>query len=125
MCAFIETLLIREEKFSKEMQNFVALLITKLGSRGKKGKGHPITGHEGPEVEYSYSSILSLTSALYGVVGQRHAPAALPPGNTRYPLYSRLGGPQDQWRTQEFLSWGLGGVQQIQFRTERTGIWGR
>ena len=25
---------------------------------------------------------------------QRHVPAALPPGKTRYPLYSRLGGPQ-------------------------------
>jgi len=29
-----------------------------------------------------------------GVDGQRHAPAALPPGKTRYPLYRRLGGPQ-------------------------------
>jgi hypothetical protein len=29
-----------------------------------------------------------------GVDGQLHAPAALPPGNTRYPLYRRLGGPQ-------------------------------
>jgi hypothetical protein len=29
-----------------------------------------------------------------GVSGQRHAPAALAPGNTRYPLYRRLGGPQ-------------------------------
>jgi len=28
-----------------------------------------------------------------GVGGQRHAPAALPPGKTRYPLYRRLGGP--------------------------------
>jgi hypothetical protein len=28
------------------------------------------------------------------VGGQRHAPAALPPGNTRYQLYRRLGGPQ-------------------------------
>jgi len=29
------------------------------------------------------------------VVGfQRHAPAFLPPGKTRYPLYKRLGGPQ-------------------------------
>jgi hypothetical protein len=28
------------------------------------------------------------------VCGQRHAPAALPPGMTRYPLYRRLGGPQ-------------------------------
>jgi hypothetical protein len=29
-----------------------------------------------------------------GVGGQRHAPAALPPGKTRYPLYRRLGWPQ-------------------------------
>jgi hypothetical protein len=29
------------------------------------------------------------------VVGsQRHVPAALPPGKTRYPLYGRLGGSQ-------------------------------
>ena len=28
------------------------------------------------------------------VGGQRHAPAALPPGKTRYPLYRTLGGPQ-------------------------------
>jgi hypothetical protein len=38
-----------------------------------KGKVHPITGHEGPE-----GSTLSLTSALDGVGGQRHALAALP-----------------------------------------------
>ena len=29
-----------------------------------------------------------------GVGGQRHTPAALPPGKTRYPLYRRLGEPQ-------------------------------
>jgi hypothetical protein len=28
------------------------------------------------------------------VGGQRHAPATLPPGRIRYPLYRRLGGPQ-------------------------------
>jgi hypothetical protein len=28
------------------------------------------------------------------VGGQRHAPAALPPGTTRYPLYRKVGGPQ-------------------------------
>jgi len=27
---------------------------------------------------------------------QRHAPSALPPGKTRYPLYRRLGGPQSR-----------------------------
>ena len=31
-----------------------------------------------------------------GVGGQRHAPAALPPGKTRYPLYKSLVGPQDR-----------------------------
>ena len=29
-----------------------------------------------------------------GVGGQRHAPTALPPEKTRYPLHRRLGGPQ-------------------------------
>jgi hypothetical protein len=29
-----------------------------------------------------------------GVGDKRHAPAALPPGKTRYPLYRGLGGPQ-------------------------------
>jgi hypothetical protein len=29
-----------------------------------------------------------------GVGGQRHVPAALPPGKTKYPLYKRLGGPK-------------------------------
>jgi hypothetical protein len=41
-----------------------------------------------------YSSTLSLTSALDGVGGQRHAPAASAPGKARHPLYRRLGGPQ-------------------------------
>ena len=58
-----------------------------------KGKVHPRTGHE--DLEGS-SYALSLTSALDGVGGQRHAPAALHPGKTRYPLYRRLGGPQSQ-----------------------------
>ena len=53
-----------------------------LCSKGK-GKIHPRTDHEGPEGEYRYNSTLSLTSALDGVAGQRHAPAALPPGMTR------------------------------------------
>ena len=59
-----------------------------------KGKVHPRTGHEGPEGEQMYSSTPPSTSALMGVGGQRPAPAALPPGKPRYPLYRRLGGPQ-------------------------------
>ena len=41
-----------------------------------------------------YSSTLSLTSALDGMGCQRHAPAALPPGKTRYRLYKRMDGLQ-------------------------------
>jgi hypothetical protein len=59
-----------------------------------KGKVHARTTHEGPEVEWKYSSTLSLTSALDGVGGQLPAPVAFSPGKTRYPLCRRLGGPQ-------------------------------
>jgi hypothetical protein len=45
-----------------------------------KGKGHPRTGHEGPEGEQRYSSTLSSTSALDAVGGQYHVPSALPTG---------------------------------------------
>jgi len=37
-----------------------------------------------------YSSTISLTSALDGVGGQRHAPAALPPEKTR-PVWTGAG----------------------------------
>jgi hypothetical protein len=50
-----------------------------------KGKGHPGTGHKGPEGEQKYSSTLSLTSTL-GVGVQRQALALLPSENPRYPL---------------------------------------
>jgi hypothetical protein len=59
-------------------------------SKGK-GKFRPIKGHESPEGEYKYSSTLSLTPALDGVGGHRHAPDALPPGKTQFTLYRRLG----------------------------------
>ena len=62
--------------------------LLKSNHKGK-GKVHPTTG---PEVEYSYT--LSLTSALGEMGGQGHAPAVLPPGKARYPLYRRVGGPQ-------------------------------
>ena len=62
-----------------------------------ESKFHPKTGDEGPEGEEEvYSSTLSLTYALGGVGGQRHAPAAIPPGKTRYRLYRRLGEPYGQ-----------------------------
>jgi hypothetical protein len=68
------------------------------GVKGKgegkgKGKAHPRAGHEITEDE-KYSSTLSLTPMPDEVGGQRHTPAALPSGKTRYPLFRRLDGPQ-------------------------------
>jgi len=40
-----------------------------------------------------YSITLSLPSTVNGVGGQRHTPAILPEGNTRYQLYRKLCGP--------------------------------
>ena len=77
------------------------------GSRLGKGKVRPKTAHEGSEGEQRYSSTLSLISALKGALkgvgGQRHAPAALPPGNTRYTLYRKMGGPHGR-------SWQVGNI---------------
>ena len=44
-------------------------------------------------IEVQLNSSFNL-GARWGVGGQHHAPAALPPEKTRYPLYKRLGGPQ-------------------------------
>ena len=51
-----------------------------------KDEGHPRTSEEGPEGELKYSSSPSLTSALDGVGGQRHAPAALPRERDQLPI---------------------------------------
>jgi hypothetical protein len=56
-----------------------------------KGKDHPRTDHEGPEVEYRHSSTLYLTSALDGVGGQHHAPAVLPPVKDPVPIVWEAG----------------------------------
>jgi hypothetical protein len=53
-----------------------------------------MTRHEGIDGEQRETSTLSLTSALDGEGGKRHASAALPPEMFWYPLYRRLGGPQ-------------------------------
>jgi hypothetical protein len=59
-----------------------------------KGKIHPRTGHENPEGNRCTALLFLQTRRQMGVGGQRHAPADLPPGETWYPLYRRMGGPQ-------------------------------
>jgi hypothetical protein len=77
----------------------VNLLEPPVRKRGlqSKGKGKVLlrTGHEGPQREYSYSSTLSLTSALDGVEWLTPRPGSFTAWKkTRYPFYRRLGGPQ-------------------------------
>jgi len=63
------------------------------------------TGHAGPEGEKRYSSTLSLTSALDGVGGQRHAPAALAPGKEPVPILQEAGwAPGPVWTGVENLA---------------------
>jgi hypothetical protein len=61
----------------------------------KKSKVIPLHAMEALGVRSSYSF---LTSALDGVSGQHHAPAALYPRveDPQYPLYRSLGGPQSR-----------------------------
>jgi hypothetical protein len=68
------------------------------GTEYRQVKVHPRTGHQGPEEKLRYSSTLSLTTALNGVGGQRHASAALPPGKRPDTHCTRgwLGGLQDR-----------------------------
>ena len=68
-----------------------------------KGKGSPYNRPLGPRGWVEVYPYPFMTSALrWGLVGQHHAPAALPPGKTRYPLYRRLGGLQGRsWRVRK------------------------
>jgi len=55
----------------------------------KSSEVHPRTGNEGPEGEQVYSSTLSLTSAIDGVDGQRHATprhGRFTPGKEQIPI---------------------------------------
>jgi hypothetical protein len=58
----------------------VDVLQTNAGIKVKNVKVRRGTGNECPGGEYSYICTLFLTLALAGVDGQRHVPAALPPG---------------------------------------------
>jgi hypothetical protein len=58
------------------------------------------------------------------VGGQRHAPASLPPGKTRYPLYRRLGEPQNRsGRVQKILPPPGLNLQTVQPVASRYTVW--
>jgi len=56
-----------------------------------KGKGHPRTGHEGPEGKQRYSDTLSLTSALDGVGWSTPRPGRFTPGKDPLPTVQEAG----------------------------------
>ena len=58
-----------------------------------EGECRPRTGHECPERIQVYTSTLLSASAVDGVGGERHAPAALPPGKPGTHCIRRLSGP--------------------------------
>jgi hypothetical protein len=67
-------------------------------ARVGKGKVYPIAQQVTQAQKWSrgIALLFFLTRVLYGVGGQRHTPAALLTGKTRYPLYRRLGEHQDR-----------------------------
>jgi hypothetical protein len=74
----------RSQPLTQEMftpDGALALMLHRIMSSfclmRSKGKVHPGTGHKDQEGQHTYSSTLSLTSALDGVGGQQHTPAAL------------------------------------------------
>jgi hypothetical protein len=56
------------------------------GKRRHNGKVQPITGHEGPEGEYRYSSTLSLTSGDRWEGWLAPRPGHLTPGKEPVPI---------------------------------------
>jgi hypothetical protein len=91
--------------FSRSLQSFQKCFLppsswgnlqpdyTTQRSIKSKSKAVPLHAMEALWGERRYSSYSFTTSALDGVSGQHHAPAALYP---RYPFYRRLGGPQSR-----------------------------
>ena len=68
--------------------------------KGKgKGKVPPITGHEDPQGEQRQSSILSLTSALVGVVCSTPRPSSFISGKDPVPIVQEAGWAQGPVRT--------------------------
>jgi len=70
-----------------------------------KGKVHPRTGHESPEGELSYSSTLSLTSALDGSSWSTPRPRRFTPEKGSVPIVQKTGwAPGSVWTVAENLA---------------------
>ena len=87
---WVNTVILRSYSSITSSESYI-----QIQARKYVGRFHPFIGHEGPWGEYRHSSTLFLTTALEGGEGSASYPCrTLPPGNTRYPFYRRLGGPE-------------------------------
>jgi hypothetical protein len=82
----------RAMRTSERLPRYVALgeiMFSKYEVKSKgKGKVRPRKGHDGPEGEYRYSSILPLTSALIGGEWLTPRPGRSAPGKeTPIPIF--------------------------------------
>jgi len=91
-------------------QVMLSLLIAK-----NTVNAHPVTGHEGPEGQWRYTSTLYLSLVLDGVGGQCHAPTTLPLGNDLVPIVQKAGlAPGPVWMCEKYPShWDPRTVQPI------------
>jgi hypothetical protein len=80
--------------------HFMSRFIVYTSFKGKrKGKVHPKTGHEVDVLLYSFFNLGTRWGGWSTPRSDRFTP-----GKTRYPLYKRLGGPQDRsGRVREIL----------------------
>ena len=90
---------VRRSVWSRNLVNEEALAHGGL----LRQKNHPINGREVPEGEQRYKST-PLPSALDGVGGQRHDPAALPRETDPELLYRRLGRPKERSKRMRKIS---------------------
>ena len=89
--------IIKSTNFAQHTQATHIAYMGEVSNKCRVSRFQPFTGHEGPQGEQRYSSTLFQTSTLEGGEGSAsHPGSTLPPGKTRYILYSyrRLGGPQ-------------------------------
>jgi hypothetical protein len=71
---------------STRLSHHQATIRTIYAYKLGKGKVHPRAGHESPEGEQSYSSTLSLTSALYGGGWSTTRPGLFTTGKDAVPI---------------------------------------
>jgi len=108
-CSFCRTLYLLKHSGNRRLQTIlkpsiqcIFYISVRRSLRPDKGKGHPITGHDGPEVGKRYTYTLSLTSAPYGGGWSTPRPGRFTPGKDTVPTVQEAGwAPGPVWTGEE------------------------